>query len=688
MISKIIVAACTALAAASVSAQTQQTIPITGSATVSIPAAIPGPAGPQGPAGVSPSLSSIEAALAADQNFVKAVAAAMGGTTPPPPPPPPPTSNACSATSGTLSLNAKAVRASGISPFLSFFDATGTTDTSISNGMTPFQDLDYSWSFADPKGGVWPFGSNKGSNSRNSASGGVAAHLYIASADTTYPVTVTATNPMTGAKASCQIAVMAYNPAGAKGFGQTTCVANALPIAGHGGCPLASATAAASTFNTALSLSMNGRRVLFHCGDTFSGDNATLNGSTWSIGAYGGCEGTQTGRPVFKPGPIGALIVGATSGDGRISDIEFQGGNAAVTTGGGNTKINYQITLSNLLSNGQNTSFSYSQGAQWAIVDSVQASATGIGVFMNFNENNPATWSGNPFNNLDYQALLGNSINGVGCCSASSGIETVRFSAGRLFLIENNNIQNSNNIGSNLKLHNGNTNGSVATWSGVYTELFMITDNWFGLNGGAGPEIAPQNGGLDERIRNGVIERNMITNQTPAQGGRQGYLSGQNLTFRNNVSTLPGTTAIYPIIGMQVMVRGPGFPATWPSKNIEIYNNTCYAPNNVNNVQYCIGNDTIGQELPAINSIFKNNLYYKPSANNSAVDNTGAANTVSNNTSNSTLNPGFVNASGTFSLMSDFKPTTNYAGGVAVPVLTDATGSALTNPPDLGAIRH
>jgi hypothetical protein len=116
-------------------AQTPQTVPITGSATVTIPAPIPGPAGvngndgapgaigpagsngqpgvagatgaagpqgaagapgavgatglvgavgstgPQGPAGASPSVSSVEAALAADPVFVAAVAAAMKGAT-------------------------------------------------------------------------------------------------------------------------------------------------------------------------------------------------------------------------------------------------------------------------------------------------------------------------------------------------------------------------------------------------------------------------------------------------------------------------------------------------------------------------------------------------------------------------------------------------------------------------------
>ncbi len=52
-------------------------------------------------------------------------------------------------------------------------------------------------------------------------------------------------------------------------------------------------------------------------------------------------------------------------------------------------------------------------------------------------------------------------------------------------VIENNTFENANNIGAVLKLHNGNTNNSIATWTGVYTELIEISDNWFGGTAGA-----------------------------------------------------------------------------------------------------------------------------------------------------------------------------------------------------------
>ncbi len=144
-----------------------------------------------------------------------------------------------------------------------------------------------------------------------------------------------------------------------------------------------------------------------------------MGGTKWSVGAYGGCEGTQTNRPILRDsGTSGELLVATTAGDGRIADLDLEGnGTAAYAVGtlGSATRIPYQITLSNLYSNGNNSSYSWSQGAQWAVVDSVMTGMrTSIGTFVNFNENNPATWSGNVYNNLDYQALLGSSFNGAG----------------------------------------------------------------------------------------------------------------------------------------------------------------------------------------------------------------------------------------------------------------------------------
>ena len=83
----------------------------------------------------------------------------------------------------------------------------------------------------------------------------------------------------------------------------------------------------------------------------------------------------------------------------------------------------------------------------------------------------------------------------------------------------------------------------------------------------------------------------------------------------------------------------------------------------------------------------QNNLYYSAGGGQATVvDNKGSGNTISNNSTNTAANPALVNASGTFSVISDFQPTANYTGGMAVPVLLDALNDAWPAIGDIGAV--
>jgi hypothetical protein len=113
---------------------------------------------------------------------------------------------------------------------------------------------------------------------------------------------------------------------------------------------------------------------------------------------------------------------------------------------------------------------------------------------------------------------------------------------------------------------------------------------------------------------------------------------------------------------------------------VEVYNNTCAQ------VQICVAFDGVTMSAPAINSYAKNNLNYEPAGGHPTVVNTGTGNTVSNNTATPTNNPGFTNGSGSFNLLSDFKPTANYLGGTSVPVWSDALGLPWNLTWDLGAV--
>ncbi len=149
-------------------------------------------------------------------------------------------------------------------------------------------------------------------------------------------------------------------------------------------------------------------------------------------------------------------------------------------------------------------------------------------------------------------------------------------------------------------------------------------------------------------------------------------VSGSNITVRDNVFHNASGS-----FGVQVAQRGiepaPQF--------VEVYNNTCYGGGS----SACVAFNNSGNSgtTPVSNSWALNNLIY----NSGAVADAGSGNTVSSNTEMTSNDPGFTNASGNFSLISDYKPTANYAGGVAVPVLTDGLGAAW-NPWDLGAVHH
>lgn len=691
---KLLLGACAAMAATSVQAQTTQTVPV----TITIPAPVPGPMGPPGPAGTSPSVAAIEAALAADPNFVKSVAAKVGGVTPPPLPPPTAAIPTCTATSGTLTLNAKVSRSTGISPLTVWFDGTGTTDSAILGNTTPFQDVQYSFVFGDS--GVsglspWTYGSNPGKSRNSTVGAGLAAHLYVASADTTYPVTVSATDGTNSA--TCQLAVTVYDPSGTNGFAgtATTCVAAAsTPVAAQGGCPAGAAVLSQVSYSTALGGSAfgSGKRVLFKCGDTFTtSGGVTLAAVKWAIDAYGGCENSTTNRPIFRTTggtPIVFSSKTTAMGDGRIANIDFDGGGssfAILQQGGAGTHVNYQITVNNVNARNGSGLLQTGASAQFGLFNSTMHGMQQIGVYFNAGGFDTSLWPGSVFANLNYQALIGNSLDGVGARSGCNGIETFRISAAPYFVASNNDIQNANSCGPVFKVHQSNPNSTVP-WIGQYSQYIEVSDNkFFGTSGGQLVEFAPQNDSFDERLRNIVVERNLMV--TANATGEGLMVSAQYATVRNNVVWVPAGQASPDYYLIHVGTRGAAF--AYPTSFVQVYNNTCYVQSTKPG-QICVNlSGGVPMEAPPIGTVVKNNLMFDSlAAGTKVVSDVGTASIISNNTANPTLDPAMRNASGSLATLGDFTPTANYADGVKVPVWTDAIGNTWAPLWDLGALHH
>lgn len=613
----------------------------------------------------------------------------------------------CPQTSGALTTTPTSPRVSGISPLLVFFDNSGVASTNVTTNMTAFQDVNSTWDSGDTLGSgtsTWTYGSNAGHNLKRYGTGNIFAHLYVTEGrDTKYTATVTSSDGVN--QISCGVGITVFDPSGANGWpgAATTCFFNTTV---GSGCPAGATQTVASTF-AATNGNLANKRLLYKCGDTFTGDNNTITGVKWSVGAYGGCEGTQTNRPIFNDTVTNCQIeIGPNAGDGRISDIAFRGNGTAKcaveTIAFVTQNIPYQITMWNLSSTGNASNYSWFQGAQWGLIGSAASDARGISVFVNSEGANPTQQIGT-FPNVDYQSVMGNFINGVGLAGGGgTGVEAFRTAYCRKCYYANNTMQNANGTptlagGGVFKFHQANTFNSVATWVGVYTEFDEISDNL--IQGNCGGVLSdapsPEQGGDDERLRNIVLERNVYNSTTNGGGDTLVLADGQNLTFRDNAFYMPAqSSTLYAGSGLAIIQRGSG--SIFPVQFNEAYNNVCYAPNHEPN-QQCVAFDTCcAASAATTNSIAKNNLFYVPvTATGLAVHSTGAGNIVSNNTVTVTNNAGFVNAGGSFALLTDFKPTANFTGGVSVPVKYDGTLSS-TNPYgitwsptwDLGAVHH
>ncbi|HUW84794.1 MAG TPA: PKD domain-containing protein, partial [Phycisphaerae bacterium] len=86
----------------------------------------------------------------------------------------------------------KASRTSGIAPLAVFFDAVDPASGVLQPTDGDYASLGYAWDFGDPDAGTW----STNGNSRNTAMGYVAAHVYEQPG--TYTATLTVTDTQGG----------------------------------------------------------------------------------------------------------------------------------------------------------------------------------------------------------------------------------------------------------------------------------------------------------------------------------------------------------------------------------------------------------------------------------------------------------------------------------------------------------
>jgi hypothetical protein len=576
-------------------------------------------------------------------------------------PPPPPTAGCSIGSTAAIAVSAVPSRVSGIAPLSVFFDATGTAAAATSR---PYHDLEYRWSFGDPAGGAaWSQGSSLGigTNSKNSAMGPVAAHVFEAPG--TYNVCLRVTDGANTADRAVAITVTAPDSAAEFSGRNTLCVnSGAAPVAGVDGCPIGAAVLHSGDFDAAINTTArNGathRRILFRRGGTFSTSTAAVinvNGPGL-VGAYG-----ATGAKPLVIGNSAKMLFGNPSNlafaDWRVMDLSFDGQNQSSSGGTAFETIGpfRQLTLLRvearralhgmLLSkwfldtqvNGS-TPFRAPLWSELALVDSVIEDVYGYGFL---GEANRLSMMGNRFHARTNLSAPQDPLSHL-----------VRIGYTNSAVVSHNRLAGGS-PGNSLTIRGVNYAGDRTIPAGAWTEKALVSDNvimggnsvWFFT-------IYPVNNTYDTRFRNILIERNSLVATPPTQ--HMLVTDAGELTVRNNLFNLTGAagqTAIF-------MSRGGVAPAGL-NLNASLYNNTAYSGSARNgNFRFL----EIANGAPPSLRV-RNNLSYAPNLVGShlAVSGTpGAGAVISHNTDGAAIR------SGNFGF--------SYAGGLAEPEAWRANG--------------
>jgi hypothetical protein len=625
----------------------------------------------------------------------------------------------CSTTGDTsaITLSMLPARFNGVAPLTVFFDASATTDASVTT--RPFHDLEYRWNFGDTAGSpvsgtTWATGSRPGVSSRNTATGPVSAHVYEAAG--TYIVAMSATDGTNSVANSCA-QIVVQDPEVVFAGTKTTCVATStLPVAGVGGCPTGSAVATQSSFTTAISnYALTGKRVLFKTGDTFTAATEARISQTGPglVGSYG-----STARPIIQStGGTSQETMGfadtsnTTWKDWRVMDLAFDGLNHGTTSsgvtgigvtgnsGGINQLTVLRVSLSNFYNaigfaadalNYDNMQNGHSHTLdQIAVVDS-ESHAGSITSNTGYNAGTRIAFMGNSFDN-------GGNV---------AGSHVLRFTYLNKAVISNNDLMRPGFTRHAIKLHATTwTNGVVsssslgsgviysshsdnASWSNYsasingdgYTKYVIISDNKFVA--AAEPwaiSMGPQTPDYDERVQDVILERNLHVMNSTSQVAQVVHAS--EITIRNNLFLGGGGGTQS---GVLVEMDGSATNHEPPASNVRVYNNTQYSPDHVPGNQFIMVDieDAYASTARVNNITIKNNLAYAPVATSPLLymnPKNAPSVTVSNNSTNSQItstNPLFTATPST--TISNWMITAgSYAinSGATVPVWSDFFGN-------------
>ena len=442
---------------------------------------------------------------------------------------PRPGSGPPSATPGMTTAN----RTGGVAPLAVFFDAV---DATPSGALAPFtwtsgvyQPADllgtlYVWDFGDPGSGRW----TQTGNSRNTATGFTAAHVYEA------PGTYTATLAVTDASGTVRtyaqtITVTAFS-------GTTYYVAANGSDSNNGKSPSTPFLTAAK----GISMAGANRAILFRRGDTFAAGPLTVSAAgPGIIGAYGTGARPIIASTANNTSQSGENVLDLRGSDWRAMDLEIRGTAWCALQVAGN----FNLYLRCFVNAGSGVFAGAGSGGETgtAFVDNEIAATSTYGTYT-------------PGRQI---AFLGNNIHDIG---ASHVLRSPQMHKG---VISNNRLWNPGKTRQALKLHSDTTQNG-----GWDTRYVTISDNLFRSDLWT-VAIGAQDAGVDERPHHVVLERNRFY---AAPGTTASLLiHSSDVLARNNILDATGAGEGY--TGIWAVHMGSVVPV---ESNIRIVNNTIH----------------------------------------------------------------------------------------------------------------
>ena len=601
-------------------------------------------------------------------------------------------------------------RFTGVAPLSVFFDASGTTSTTAANA---FHDFEYRWDFDDYvkdqngnyilQGGskelnlsppivgtsTWNMGSKPGTNSRNTATGPVASHVYETPG--IYTVLLTAYDGTNKASNSCaQIVVQDPNTVFSRA--NTICVgASTTPVQGQDGCPVGANTVQMSNFATAISsYAKTGTRLLFKHDDKFTESQAAslsavgpITLGKYGIGANPKIQSTATG--ITNIITLGAPTAYTTQ-DWRVMDLELDGQSHSNLIGFGVNGNADQFTLLRINAHDMGDGIMLDGGVleyymsansytehmfdQFTVADSTfNTFLAGYGFLITAN----------------HLSLLGTIVN-----DATAAQHVVRIMHSANGVISNNTFSNPALTKQTFTLRGLSvTNTGICCeylpnllpGNAAYTSQTVVSDNHFiaGLSNQPVTVGPSDPNAWDARFKDIIFERNWYAGAGTNCCIAMLTMQTQDTTVRNELIDMTGGGSH---LGIAIGAAGTN---SINSDNVRLYNNTIFSNEPVDF-------SAVRVQVGPTNITVINNLAYSPNVSGYFINpGWGIPTTASNNTNTTNTSPLLTAVPPATAIQ--FKPNCigiNYpcSQGAPVPVWSDFLLRYQTSTRDLGALIH